>query len=71
MKRKCRLNNLRLRNLRADPMYEAIMVDLVLMGALPKAMVEAQLGCEIPDYLTAPAAAVTKATDDSEPGSIQ
>lgn len=52
MRRKtCSLNNRRLRALRNDPVYEAVMVDLYLMGAMEKETVEKLVG-KVPDHLT-------------------
>jgi hypothetical protein len=49
-----RLNNMQLSYHRKDLTYEAVMIDLVLMGALERATVEKFLGKTIPDYLRAP-----------------
>ena len=56
--KKARLNNMKLEFQRKELMYEAIMADLVLMGALPKETVEQFTGREIPDYLKSPIAKV-------------
>jgi hypothetical protein len=47
--KKSRLNNMKLQFHRREPLYEAIMVDLYLMGALPKDVVERYIGAQIPD----------------------
>jgi hypothetical protein len=67
--RKTRLNNLKLSHFRREPLYEAIMADLVLMGALPKDAVEKFTDTEIPDTLRAPdgfMAVEPEPTDDDD-----
>ena len=51
---KCTLNNRLLENKRKDQLYQAIMVDLYLVGVMEKEKAELLLGYEIPDYLTLP-----------------
>lgn len=53
--KKARLNNMKLSYARQTEVYEAVMVDLYLIGALPKEVVEKLTGREILDTLTAPA----------------
>jgi len=48
------LNNRRLRAIRKTEAYEAVMLDLYLIGALSKEVVEKLIGCTIPDHLTNP-----------------
>lgn len=60
--KKCFMNNMTLHNERRNPTYQAIMIDLALIGALPKATVEALIDAEIPDYITVPEA-VAKTID--------
>ena len=55
MRGQSRLNNMKLGFHRKELLYEAIMTDLVLMGALPKDVVEKYIGHPIPDYLKPPA----------------
>jgi hypothetical protein len=50
---------------RKDLTYEAVMIDLVLMGALNKATVEGFLGRTIPDHLRGPDTAVVKEDKDA------
>lgn len=50
----CRVNNMKLNNLRRDMMYEAIMIDLTLMGVIPRATTEEWLGYKISDLLEGP-----------------
>jgi len=49
-----RINDRKLRALRRDPIYEAVMVDLCLIGALDKNVVQQLIGREIADHLTSP-----------------
>lgn len=51
---KSRLNNLKLGFHRRTVEYEAIFVDLYLAGVVPKEVVEAFTGRQVPDYLSAP-----------------
>jgi hypothetical protein len=57
MLKKPRLNNLQLSYQRNDLTYEAIMTDLMLMGIVPKEVLEAFTGRQIADGLRLPAAA--------------
>lgn len=54
MKAVCRLNNRKMRALRKDIMYELIMTDLYLIGALEKDVIEKLLGHTISEHLTNP-----------------
>jgi len=54
MYRKNTLNNIILGNKRKDPVYQAVMTDLALSGAIDIKIAEALLGYEIPDYLKLP-----------------
>jgi hypothetical protein len=49
-----RLNNTKIANYRREMLYEAVMSDLVLMGALTNEMVAPFLGHDVPSYLRAP-----------------
>jgi hypothetical protein len=51
MKEINRLNNRKLRAMRKDILYEAIMTDLVLIGALDKDLVERLIGHKISEHL--------------------
>lgn len=52
--KKCFMNNMTMHNERRNPMYQTVMIDLALMGALPINVVEALIGAEIPEYITLP-----------------
>jgi hypothetical protein len=52
--RKPRLNNMTLGYQRRSVEYEAIMTDLVLMGAIPKEVCEKFTGTKFGEYLKAP-----------------
>lgn len=54
-----------LNHTRRDPMYESIMTDLVLMGALDKRVVEAFTGTKISEHLKPPAA-FTELVDEQD-----
>lgn len=54
MKDVCRLNNRKMRAYRKDIMYEAIMTDLYLIGALDKDVVEALVGHKVSEFLENP-----------------
>jgi hypothetical protein len=49
-----RLNNMTLGFARRSIEYEAVMTDLVLMGAIPKEVCEAFTGIKFADYLKPP-----------------
>jgi hypothetical protein len=49
-----RLNNMTLGFARRSIEYEAVMTDLVLMGAIPKEVCEAFTGVKFADYLKPP-----------------
>jgi hypothetical protein len=51
-----RLNNMTLGFARRSVEYEAVMTDLVLMGAIPKEVCEAFTGTKFADYLKPPEA---------------
>jgi hypothetical protein len=53
-KRRMRLNNKKLRYFRKQQFYDAVFADLVLMGALPKNVVESYFNAEIPSTLSPP-----------------
>jgi hypothetical protein len=53
--RQPRLNNLTLSYARRSVEYEAVMTDLVLMGAIPKEVCEAFTGTKFADSLKPPA----------------
>ena len=52
----CRLNNRKMRAIRKDVMYEAIMTDLYLIGAIDKSVAEDLVGHQISEYLVSPLA---------------
>jgi hypothetical protein len=66
MIKKSRLNNRRLRALRSDPIYEAVITDLYLIGAIDKQVAETLTGREIADHLTSPLVDDESANDDTE-----
>lgn len=49
-----RMNNLKLRFQRTEMIYEAVMTDLALMGAIPKNVCEALTGHVIPEGIELP-----------------
>ena len=55
MYKKNTLNNIILSNKRKDPVYQAVLTDLALAGAIDIKIAEALLGYQIPDYLKLPA----------------
>lgn len=63
---KSRLNNRKLEFQRKELVYEAVMTDLVLMGALPRSLAEKFIGHEIPEYLTPPAGVEASEIDEEE-----
>jgi len=56
------LNNRRMRSLRRDPVYEAVMTDLYLIGALDKSVVEQLLGKTVSEHLVSPLKVDTETT---------
>lgn len=54
MTRRNTLNNIILCNKRKDPVYQAVLTDLALAGAIDIKIAEALLGYKIPDYLKLP-----------------
>lgn len=48
------LNNRRMRAMRKTEAYEAVMLDLYLIGALDKNVVEQLIGATIPSHLISP-----------------
>lgn len=48
------LNNMALRNLRKDRIYETVITDLAMLGIVPKDKAEMLLGYEIPEFLQLP-----------------
>lgn len=72
MYKKNTLNNIILSNKRKDPVYQAVLTDLALAGAIDIKIAEALLGYQIPDYLKLPVdfearLKVTVEEDSSEP----
>jgi len=65
--RKPRLNNMILANQRRDLTYEAIMTDLVLMGALDKEVVEKFTGVKFSELLKPPAGFIL---EEDEPNTV-
>ena len=51
---KCRINNLAARNIRRDPAYQMVLIDLANAGAIDTRVAEALLGYKIPDYINLP-----------------
>lgn len=51
---KCRINNLAARNIRRDPAYQMVLIDLANAGAIDVKVAEALLGYKIPDYINLP-----------------
>ena len=51
---KCRINNLAARNIRRDPAYQMVLIDLANAGAIDTRVAEALLGYKIPDYIDLP-----------------
>lgn len=52
--RTCSLNNRRMRAMRKTEAYQAVMLDLYLIGALEKDVVEQLIGASIPSHLMQP-----------------
>lgn len=52
--KKCFMNNMTMHNERRNPTYQAIMIDLALIGVLPKKTVEVLIDAKIPEYITLP-----------------
>ena len=50
----CRLNNKIMRNLRKEPVYQALAVDLVMLGVISKEECEMLIGSGIPNGLVLP-----------------
>jgi hypothetical protein len=59
-----RLNNMTLGFARRSIEYEAVMTDLVLMGAIPKEVCEAFTGIKFADYLKPPEGYATPGTEE-------
>ena len=55
MIKKVTLNNMQMDVQRRSPIYQTLLIDLVLAGEVDKSVAEKLLGCEIPDYLKLPA----------------
>lgn len=66
MKMVNRLNNRKLRALRKDILYEAVMTDLYVIGALEKDVVEKLIGHEISEYITNPLEENSGGKEDTE-----
>lgn len=60
------LNNVKMRMLRKEHLYKAVITDLVLLGVLDKSKAEIVLGYEIPDYITLPENTVAEKTVEKE-----
>lgn len=67
---KCRVNNVVLDNERKDNTYQAVIIDLALVGAIDQDKAEALLGYSISEKLRTPywykAEAVTTSDDDED-----
>ena len=55
------LNNMSIETHRKSPLYQAIVTDLCLEGAISRDKAEKILGYEIPDYMKGPAGGTLKA----------
>lgn len=70
----CRLNNKTMRNIRRDPVYQCLVLDLTMLGAMSKEDCEMLLGAGMPSGLVLPNgknfttsdADAENATEDSE-----
>lgn len=62
----CRLNNKSMRNFRRDPLYQTIMVDLMLLGKISEKECEELIGSGVPNGLMLPGAPVTVAAPEPE-----
>lgn len=60
----CRLNNKSMRNYRRDPLYQTIMVDLMLLGKISEKECEELIGSGVPRGLMLPGAPVTVAAPE-------
>lgn len=69
MTSRSRLNNRKLRALRTEPVYEAVLTDLYLIGALDRAVVEKLIGHAVAEGLRDPLAdlATAPAVEDPQP----
>lgn len=50
----CKLNNKYIRTIRRDEVYQAIVIDLTMLGVINKEESELLLGCSIPNTVTLP-----------------
>lgn len=50
----CRLNNKTMRNIRRDPVYQCLVLDLTMLGAMSKEDCEMLLGAGMPSGLVLP-----------------
>jgi hypothetical protein len=64
MKAVCRVNNRKMRAIRKDIMYEAIMTDLYLLGAFDKSTVEKLLGHTVSEHLSLPSEIQNESDDE-------
>ena len=60
------LNNRRMRALRRDPIYEAVMTDLCLIGAIDKSVIEKLTGHAVSDHLTNPLGEEQQVVEDAD-----
>lgn len=52
--RTCFLNNYYMKNERSNRLYQTVIIDLALAGALDRGIAEQLLGYKIPDSITSP-----------------
>ena len=64
MKDVARLNNRKLRALRKSEIYEAVLTDLYLIGALEQEVVEKIIGHKVHEHLTSPLEDIVEEDDD-------
>lgn len=60
--RTCFLNNYYMKNERSNKLYQTVIIDLALAGALDRTIAEQLLGYTIPDSITSPVSFEKKKT---------
>lgn len=50
----CRLNNKSMRNIRKDPVYQGLLMDLAMLGVVSQKDCEMLLGCGVPQNINLP-----------------
>lgn len=58
-----RVTQMNMRFLRQSDVYEAVMVDLALLGGIPKETCEILTGRKFPEYITLPEGALPEAPE--------